>query len=719
MALISPTLDNRSFEQLRDELIKRIPVYAPEWTNHNASDPGIALLELFAYLGESLLYRFNQIPDTTKIEFLRLLGVQPRPAQPAQVLIAASTELPEGVQILKDTEAKAGAVSFQTTDEVYVWPLEVAAAGKTPVEPVETTADQERRDDALARANVTDPETAQFYETTLVPADPLAADAQPLDVSAQLDQALWIALLTKATTQFEKLQGQVLFVGIAFDETIPQPFALQNLDTAAEYQSTGLTVDPPPMLWRLWNGPADTRGDKPALTVVDIVGDTTQGLVTTGVVKVSLPAQLPRIGLTTAGDSDSPPPLTDDKLAARVVGWLQVTRPDTTTSGDSIHRVRWVGLNSVSAVQSRTAAAELLGTGTGDSDQRYPLNQRPVLPATVQLQVEELDGFRDWTEVETFVASGPDDRHYTVDHTAGAVSFGGTVAGRVPQIGERIRVLTYRYGGGVAGNVPAGAVTAVTGVAGVKVTNPTPAVGGADSVSLADALDAIPAEVHRRDRAVIAEDFRDLAAEVTGVARAETLPLLHPDTPLVQAAGVVSVVIFPDEDRRNPNAPSPDLGLLRRVANYLDQRRLVTTELYVIPPTYRQLSVSVGVQVREGYQVDAVRRWVELILRQYLAPLPPLGPDGYGWPLGRAVRRAELEAVAVQVEGVEFLQGLRLAVPSSTGPVDETLVTLQRWEAPELIDITVVGGGEPLPPGTPYAPPPPPKIPIPLPPDVC
>ena len=71
MALISPTLDNRSYEQLRDELIKRIPVYAPQWTNHNESDPGIALVELFAYLGESLLYRFNQIPDATKIEFLR------------------------------------------------------------------------------------------------------------------------------------------------------------------------------------------------------------------------------------------------------------------------------------------------------------------------------------------------------------------------------------------------------------------------------------------------------------------------------------------------------------------------------------------------------------------------------------------------------------------------------------------------------------------------
>ena len=101
MALIAPTLDNRSYEQLKQELLRRIPVYTPEWTDHNESDPGIALLELFAYLGESVLYRFNQIPDTTKIEFLRLLGVRPRPAVPAQALLAATTDLAAGVRIPK------------------------------------------------------------------------------------------------------------------------------------------------------------------------------------------------------------------------------------------------------------------------------------------------------------------------------------------------------------------------------------------------------------------------------------------------------------------------------------------------------------------------------------------------------------------------------------------------------------------------------------------
>ena len=76
MALIGPILDDRSFEELKDELLKRIPVRA-EWTDYNTSDPGVALLELFASLGESLLYRFNQIPDATKVAFLRLLGVRP------------------------------------------------------------------------------------------------------------------------------------------------------------------------------------------------------------------------------------------------------------------------------------------------------------------------------------------------------------------------------------------------------------------------------------------------------------------------------------------------------------------------------------------------------------------------------------------------------------------------------------------------------------------
>jgi hypothetical protein len=155
------------------------------------------------------------------------------------------------------------------------------------------------------------------------------------------------------------------------------------------------------------------------------------------------------------------------------------------------------------------------------------------------------------------------------------------------------------------------------------------------------------------------------------------------------------------------------------VARYLDVRRLVTTELYVVPPTYRQVAVSIGLAVRAGYQVDAVRRWVETILRQYLAVLPPLGPDGAGWPLGRAVRMAELEAVAVQVEGVEYVTGSGLGIPDGSGgyrPTDP--VPLEQWEVPELVGLSVVVG-DPLPIGTPSQPAPLDGTLVPLPPDVC
>src|ERR1041385_4133266 len=84
MPIPNPILDDRSYQQLRDELVRRIPVYTPEWTDHNASDPGITLIELFAFLGENLLYRFNQIPEATKLAFLNYLKIPLRPPSPAR-----------------------------------------------------------------------------------------------------------------------------------------------------------------------------------------------------------------------------------------------------------------------------------------------------------------------------------------------------------------------------------------------------------------------------------------------------------------------------------------------------------------------------------------------------------------------------------------------------------------------------------------------------------
>src|SRR6266850_1656657 len=94
MPLPNPILDDRSYAQLRDELVRRIPTYAPEWTDHNASDPGISLIQLFAYLTEQIGYRLNRIPEKNHVELLKLLGVRLQPAHAATTRLALLLSTP-------------------------------------------------------------------------------------------------------------------------------------------------------------------------------------------------------------------------------------------------------------------------------------------------------------------------------------------------------------------------------------------------------------------------------------------------------------------------------------------------------------------------------------------------------------------------------------------------------------------------------------------------
>src|SRR5262249_6341818 len=135
----------RSYQQLRDELVRRIPVYNRKWTDYNPSDPGITLIELFAFLGENLLYRFNQIPDATNLKFLKLLQIPLRPPTTATALVTLARAdsgpgAADSVLVPIGSELMAGAVPFESVTEVAAWPLEVTAVGRI-VAPAPTSAD--------------------------------------------------------------------------------------------------------------------------------------------------------------------------------------------------------------------------------------------------------------------------------------------------------------------------------------------------------------------------------------------------------------------------------------------------------------------------------------------------------------------------------------------------------------------------------------------------
>lgn len=717
MPLPTPILDDRSYQQIRDELVLRIPIYSKEWTDHNASDPAITLLELFAFLGENLLFRFNQIPEATRIAFLKLLQLQLRPATTARAIVEVQSQLADGNQVPLESSASAGDIKFETVDEVHAFPISFVTISRKRTSLPE---EGEAHDFAVRAANATelgDGEEAAYYVNAEVPADPLAPGAAPVDFRDAVDGMMWIAVLAEKNADLQKMRSRRINVGFVPDQQLaPSADLLALLDDhqIRHCPGEGAAGNGPETIWEYSTGELNAVTGEPIYRALAVRGDTSAGLTKQGVIRLELPADPQPIGVPPLDDPDRrgtrsfPPELADAEQEAKVLFWIRAYRR---SANEPIGRVVWVGANAVEVLQQRKALPEFLGTGNGQPNQRFTLLNRPVVPKTAVIEVEDTDGrFKPWIEVDSFDASNEDARHVMIDYEAGVVRFGG-VRGFAPQIGQRIRASSYRYGGGAQGNVLPAKINKLDELPDLKLKNPLYGRGGDETEPVADALERIPSELRRRDRAMSSSDFRELALAAPGasVGRAETLGLFHPPTKNLAAAGVVTVVVWPKEDRVHPNAPMPDKTQLSLVCRWLDSRRLITTELWVIPPTYKKIAVAIGVTVKPGYGVDAVRSWVELVIRQYLAPLPPYGPEGEGWPLGRKVIARELEAAALQVEGVRFLtDGVKLA---ELGPDNSWVkrespdeVLLDAWVVPELAEITVVEGA-PLEPGQSLAPP--------------
>ena len=545
MPLPSPILDDRSYQQLRDELVRRIPVYAPEWTDHNASDPGITLIELFAFLGENLLFRFNQIPETTKLAYLKLLRVPMRAAVPARAMIAlertdSGPGAADGVLVTLGTEAKAGSVPFETVQEIVAWPLSIVAVARIAA-PVPTLPEAVDFANAAIDAldGLGDTQEPAYYTTDVVPADPSDPTAMPVNVRAAVDGALWIALLRTKNTDVTKLANAILNIGFVPDEEI---VGIADVDACP---GVAPSDNGPETVWQL-STPMVTAG-VPKYATLAVEGDTTRGLTQQGVLRLRLPLDTTTIGVPDPGDEyligtgSFPPALDDAEQAKNLMCWIRASRRETDRP---IGRVLYVGINAVEVSQSRTVKTEFLAVGTGDAAQTCALVHQPVLARTADIQVEESGTWTNWDEVDGFESSASESRHYTLDAEAGTIAFGNGIRGRAPQIGQRIRARKYRYGGGAEGNVGAKAITKIDGISQVKASNALPARGGAPAETISEALERVPGELRRHDRAVTAGDFHELALATPGadVGRADCLPLFRPPRNLADVPGNLAIV---------------------------------------------------------------------------------------------------------------------------------------------------------------------------------
>lgn len=622
-----PRLDDHSYDSIVAELRSRISRYTPEWkpvwSDLNDSDPGITMLQVFAWLGEMLAYRMNQVPALNYLKFLQLLGVELRPAEPAQVQVTFPMKathgrptgvVPLGTQVIAETEGGGPPLVFEATKALVV--LRPAVAGLLAY------------DGNLAYESVTD------SNANLTAFRPFGPTASP---------------------------GAALLIG--FDGTGPFPateltvYAWADRPGRRAPLSCGLETTPSypsaRVRWSAWTG-FDW-------SPIALVKDDSLAFTRSGEIVLQTPANLATTVIL-------PEP--------RALFWVRAEL--VTSQYERPPQLLALRTNTMTLTQMETVGDEVLGGSDGRPDQTFRLASTPVLRGSLVLEVDQGSGPEVWQEVDDFLASSPRDPHYVLNRTTGEIRFGDGRRGAVPianvaNPGANVVARSYRYGGGTHGNVPAGTLralrSAVTGIEENGVLNPFPSYGGRDEETLEQAKRRAPAAVRSRNRAVTADDFEFFAAQAADIARAKALPLAHPGFPGVAVPGVVTVVVVPDSDAP---APMPSEGTMRTVCAYLDERRLLTTELYVAPPTYQEVSVRVELVADDAADLAQVQRDVERSLLSYFHPLRG-GEDGHGWPFGGTVSFSRTFQRVFSVGGVSS--------------VTRVVISVDREEAPECRDV--------------------------------
>jgi predicted phage baseplate assembly protein len=632
MPLPEINLDNRSFNDLFQELRRRIPTYTPEWTDHNESDPGITMIELFAWLAEIVIWRLNRVPDKNFSKFLELVGIdldQPAPAktelQFTLVKGATVATVGAGTQVAMGGGGGGPQVVFETDSDLTVVGLNFKSV------------------QSFDGSQLTDYTDANALDSS--PGFP------PLSLTPQKDAALYLGL----DNPFPQGMEHQLTIHVA-QGAVPDPV------TGGGDMLAGIS---PPVnaYWEYW------AGSNWQQFAVD--KDTTSFLTKSGYIMFQAPtdAQPRQFGLLTKPDDPS-------------LYWIRFRIQELLGAGyETPPQLEGILLNTVSATNSVTEREELLGAADGRPNQVFRLARFPVLPLDPGVEgiiaVDEGEGYVTWKQVEDFAASKADDTHYMLNYSTGEVSFGDGTNGKIPLwlSGNgsnkddadlpNVKALYYRWGGGVRGN--AGADTITTLLAAIpfvqSVTNPRPSFGGADEESIASAQERAPMTLRTGNRAVTGDDFASLAKRTPGaqIRRAQAFPLTNPNFRMVRSAadgtpqaevpipGAVTVVVIPDSTLAKP---IPTEGTLQLVANWLDQYRLLTAELFVSAPRYREVRIEVQVVAESTADLDKVEKSVRDRLLSYFHPLKG-GEGGDGWEFGGTIDFSETYRTIFSVDGVQ------------------------------------------------------------------
>jgi hypothetical protein len=777
MPLPLPNLDDRRWADLVEEGRALIPRYSRQWTDHNISDPGVTLIELFAWMTESSVYALNRITTAHRHRFLSLLGFAPEPPRPAHTMLAlspapgtAAFQLPAGVEFVAQTPAGA-TFPFRTQRNITVSEVRIAA-----VQVDEGAGPQNRtvewRNGLPVRAFGGDPRSGMaiyFGFDVIAPKTPVTIalrwDRPGANTTARAAQSMQerSRLIDEAVARSRACRRPIPDIpcpGVAPPaepaRTLPRHHSARVVWEAFTGTWTPLTAVAPPATPNEGEVADDTR----SLTLdglVDInlpspVVKQTQGAVATPLFYVrcrlvggaydapptlldafanAVPAEqrvpvsqrftIPA-GVTPTGPAPVPGTTTRIRMTTEAASLITALAFDPTAAG--LPDVMVLGYEKLAGTAGHlTAVLALAGHGNGRPDQAFVLPGRAVV-VDETLAVHSHDGtaWQRWEIRPTFSGSRRSDFHGTVEPTRAVLTVGNGERGRVLPDGHGVFVTMHATAGGAASvasgaalqmrtsavnalllegfPVPVNVLAAMTRVvwpaaAGTDQETVSHAAGRAAEtlhaherlVDLAQharttTLDQIDAgrvrELRTPARAVSTLDLERMALDVPGtrVARACAWPDLHARFHCLSAPGSITLVVVP----AMPVAmPQPSAGLLRTLKRYLDRRRTVATVVHVVGPTYLSVSVRATVRLRRGAGAADVKQRIERALNAFLDPLKG-GPEGFGWPFGRPVYRAEILQLIDGVSGVDHLLELTMSAPGGS-PQCGNLTLCPTWLA--------------------------------------
>lgn len=652
MSLPTRDLDDRKFQNIVDEAKKRISASCPEWTDHNVSDPGVTLVELFAWMTEMIIYRLNQVPEKNYIKFLELLGLKLREPEPARTPLTFYLAAPQPHSVVIAARTEAATVRTETRPSI-IFSTDEDLTLHPPGPPPGLMALFTRE----VSSGGADKPKDHVHVLQQLGISPFPAFHNP----PRIGNALYFGFTNDVS-------NHVLGIEVTCPTAAPQ----------------GIDPKNPPWQWEAWLG---GEGDQRWLPAI-VEEDRTGGMSDSGRILLRLPR------------------LTQREFADRRGYWLRCRVVETATGRNydqspiisNIVASTWGG--TVRATNASVAQAEVLGRSDGSPGQIFRVEHLPLLRRkpgeTIELLAPGAEEWEAWAEVPDFGDSRQDDKHFTCDSASGEIRFGPALRepegrarsyGAIPARGAQIRFSAYRYGGGVEGNVQAGELTVPkTSIPYLDRTyNHADAIGGVDPETIELLQVRAPQLLRARGRAVTPADYEALAREADSrIRRAHCVQSA--------AAGQVFVLLVPEVNRSEGRIAPEQLkisdDLRDSVRHELDQRRLLTVQIDIREPEYAWVAVEISVASNPNADPLRVQAAVERRLYTFLNPIKG-GPDGKGWPFGRDLYPSDVYRCLQGVEGMEFIESVRLYRAQPNGG-DKTEITGRL----EVIDHALVASAE-------------------------